>query len=204
MRCRIARKKLVEVELGLVGPAARAELDAHLGNCAFCATAAERERGLTADLVSLRCEVPLAIDVTSEVASRLATAEGSLRHGEVGLRQALAAAAAVAGFGGALLVGLWRVLPGLPELIAEAHVLLTGLRLAAANLLAPAVDLLRTVIRSAAGLLALLGPVAESLRPLQPVALATIAACTVMMLASIVLVVGRDLTRDRWIREESR
>ena len=94
--------------------------------------------------------------------------------------------------------------PGLWGLAGEARKLMAGVWVALSGLLEPAAGWIATVVTSIGRLLAALGPVADTLETLQPVAIVTIAACSVMMVSSIVLVVGRDLMRPRWIREEPR
>jgi hypothetical protein len=203
MRCRTAIKGILDAELALARPAVRAALDAHLAECAPCARLATRERSLTADLSSLRVASPILIDVTARVARHVAGAAPPARE-ETRLGPLVASTAGGILAGVALLAGLWRVTPGLWELAGEARTLLAGVWLAASRLAEPAAALAATVARALGGLLASLGPVAESLEALQPVAIVTIAACSLMMVSSIVLVVGRDLMRPRWIREEPR
>ena len=203
MNCRTARKTLVDVELTLAAPEARGALATHLVGCAACASLASRERTLTAALSSLRVDCPLTVDVTGRVASRVAGLAPAA-YEEVGLRQLAWSATAVVVFGIALLAGLWQMAPGLWGLAGEARKLMAGAWVALSGLLEPAAGWVATVVTSIGRLLAALGPVADTLETLQPVAIVTIVACSVMMVSSIVLVVGRDLMRPRWIREESR
>lgn len=203
MNCRTARRTLIEDELALAGPEARAALGAHLADCDACASLAARERRLTADLSSLRAELPFPVDVTARVATRVAELVPGARD-DVGVKQLAWSAAAVLVFGFALLAGLWQMAPELWGLAGEARKLLAAVGGTLAGLLESAAGLIATVFSSIGRLLAYLGPVADTLETLQPVAIVTIAACAVMMVSSIVLVVGRDLMRPRWIREESR
>jgi hypothetical protein len=196
-------KGLLDAELGLARPAARVALAAHLAACASCARAAARDRRITTGLSSLRVEAPIPIDVTARVARQVAgmalPAREETRPGPM-----VASTAAVVLVGVALLAGLWRLVPELWGLAGEARTFLAGVWLAASSLVEPAAGVVATLARALGGLLASLGPVAETLAALQPVVIVTIAACSLMMVSSIVLVVGRDLTRPRWIREEPR
>jgi hypothetical protein len=203
MNCRIARKTLVDLEIAPATPEARAALGAHLADCAACASLAVRERALTADLSSLRVDWPIPIDVTARVATHVAGLAPD-PHEEVGLRQLAWSTTAVVTFGVAVLAGLWQMAPGLWGLAGETRDLLAGAWVALSGLIEPAAGWIATVVSSIGRLLASLGPVVESLDMLPPVMIVTIVACSLMMVSSIVLVVGRDLTRPRWIREESR
>ena len=203
MNCRIARKALVDVEIELAAPEARAALEAHLADCAACASLASRERALTADLSSLRVDCPLPVDVTARVAKHVAGLAPGI-HEEVGVRQLAWSSTAAAVFGIALLAGFWKMAPELWGLAAEARKLMAGAWVALSGLLEPAAAWIAKAVSSIGRLLAMLGPVADTLATLQPVVIVTIVACSLMMVSSIVLVVGRDLTRPRWIREESR
>jgi hypothetical protein len=203
MNCRTARKTLVDVELALAAPEARAVLGAHLADCAACTSLAARERALTADLSSLRVDWPFPVDVTARVATRVAgLAPGA--HEQVGLRQLAWSTTAVVVFGVALLAGMWQMAPGLWGLAGEGRKLLAGAWTAISGLLEPAAGWIAGIISSIGRLLASLSPVVDSLATLQPVVIVTIVASSVMMVSSIVLVVGRDLMRPRWIREEPR
>jgi hypothetical protein len=203
MNCRNARKTLVDVELELAAPEARASLEAHLADCAACASLASRERALTADLASLRVDCPLPVDVSARVATRVAGLTPT-PYEEVGFRQLAWSTTAAVAFGIALLFGLWQMAPGLWGLAGETRKLMAGAWAAVAGLLEPVAAWLATVVSWSGRLLATLGPVADTLAKLEPVVIVTIVACSLMMVSSIVLVVGRDLMRPRWIREESR
>lgn len=203
MNCRTARKTLVKVELELAAPEARAALGAHLADCSACASLSSRERAITAELSSLRVDCPLPVDVTARVAARVAEL-APRAHEEVGVRQLAWSTTAAVLFGTALLAGFWKIAPDLWGLAAEARRLMAGAWVALTGLLEPGARWIARVISSIDRLLANLGPVADTLTTLQPVVIATIVACSLMMVSSIVLVVGRDLMRPRWIREESR
>jgi len=202
MRCRIARKTLLDVELSLARPETGRALEAHLAGCADCAALASRERDLTADLAALRGELPFPVDVTARVAARLSTLPPHA-HADIGLRQFGWAVTAAVIFAVTLLAGLGRAAPDLPGLFTEGRTFLAGLWLATSGLATPAAALATTLARAFGDLAASLAPAARTLKSLQPVALVTVAACTAMMLSSIVLVVGRDFMRPRWTREET-
>lgn len=203
MNCRTARKTLIEVELDLAAPEARSALGAHLADCSACASLASRERAMTADLSSLRVDCPLPVDVTARVATGVAEL-APRAHEEVGVRQLAWSTTAAVVFGIALLAGLWKMAPGLWGLAVETRNLMAGAWVALSGLLEPVAAWMANVVSSIGRLLATLGPVADTLATLQPVVIVTIVACSLMMVSSIVLVVGRDLMRPRWIREESR
>jgi hypothetical protein len=73
MRCRTARRKLLELELGAPARPAEPHLARHLARCAECA--AERRVGamLAHDLRSLRTAAPFEVDVRAAVLRAVAT-----------------------------------------------------------------------------------------------------------------------------------
>jgi len=200
MRCKTARKELLPNELGLVPAAGSAALAAHLESCRACAAWEARERALTDTILALRVEPPFQIDVSARVVSRVSAADPPpadlLTAQQAGWFSAVALA-----FGTALLVGLWKLAPELPLLADTARAMLTGAGHVVTGLGAPMLAFVATLARSAGGTIlsfkALYGP----LQQVGPVAIAMIALCTTMMAASILLVLGRDLTRHRWTRE---
>jgi hypothetical protein len=203
MSCKHARKKFVEVELGLARPALRAALEAHLAGCPACASWAAGERGLTADLALLQSEHPFTVDVSTRVAARVARLEPGARE-PIGVPQLAWTSVLVVACGFGLLAGLWRIAPGLPGLVGEVRALAAGMWHALGGLAAPAAALAGTLAKSLGGLLATVGPLLATLKPLQPVVITTITLCAALMATSIVLVVGRDFRRPRWVGEESR
>jgi hypothetical protein len=192
----------IERELGLAGPDKRAALVAHLEACSACRALDENERALTAGLAALREAAPVRIDVTSRVAARVAALPADPRSRSA-VRQVAAPVIALAGFGALLLVGLGRVVPGVLGLAPDAAALAAGLRLAAANLAAPALETLRSVVVALTGVPASLAPVIELLPPFRPLAIGTLAACTATMVSTTALVVYRDVQRPHRMGEEA-
>lgn len=203
MTCRHLRSSFADLELELARPEERIRLEAHLAGCATCASWVAAERRLTASLVSLRTEMPFEIDVTARVRARLGRLAPAARS-EVSVREFAWSAAAVGAFSVGLLLGLWRLAPALVPLVAEARATLDALGSAASTLLAPVAALISTAVKASGSLLASLGSVAGAIEALQPVAIGMVVLCALMMTASIVLVVRRDLQRPRWIQEEPR
>jgi hypothetical protein len=202
LSCRTARTTFADVELELCAAAQRTALETHLARCPACSAWAACERNLTASLATLRVELPFEIDVTRQVATRI----DSLRPGhgqEVSVREFGWSAALVAACSIGLLLGLWRMAPSFPVFVEKMKLLGAAAGSTVSALVAPVVALVSTGAKFVGHLLASLGAVAGTLESLQPVAIATVALCVVMMATSIALVVGRDFRRPRWIGEES-
>ena len=200
MRCRRARRFLVERDLGLLSGRARAALDAHLTGCVDCVAHATADAALTADLLSLRVDTPFEIDVRDRVVAdlpaTLPTGLGELRTQPFGWAVAGAIASAVA-----LVWGLWELTSTLPALAQYAGSLFQG----AKPLVASSLATLATFATAVGQLLAnLLGAAAPVFRSLQPVATTAILASFVMMSCTIALVVARDLRKPHPIHEDCR
>ena len=201
--CRSARRLSLASELGPLSPAAGAALARHLAHCADCVTELAAERRLVAELARLHVEPPFAVDVSAAVKRRVA-ALGPVGRG-VGIGRRLLVAAAMAGASLGLFLVLARA--GRPELeVALGQ--LGGLPGSLASLAAGLVAL----GSSAAASLARLGhrlfdgahDAFARVEPLEPVAMGGILACTVLMVLTITLVVGRDIARRRTVPEETR
>jgi len=202
LSCRSAQATHADLELELCAPAERAALDVHLAQCTACSEWVAKERSLTASLATLRVELPFEIDVTRQVATRIDRL--SPGHGqEVSVREFGWSAALVAACSIGLMLGLWGIAPSLPAFVEKVKLLGVAVGSTASALVAPVVALVVTGAKFLGHLLASLGAVAGTLESLQPVAIATVALCALMMATSIALVVGRDLRRPRWIGEES-
>ncbi len=190
-------------ELGLVPAARSAALAAHLESCRECAAWDAREQALTDAILGLRVELPFQVDVSARVISRLAGVDPA-HADQLTTRQAGWFSAVAVAFGTALLIGLWKVAPDLPLLADTARAMLAVAGHIVTGLGGPLLAFVATLARSAGGTIlsfkALYGPLQQA----GPVAIATIALCTTMMAASILLVLGRDLTRHRWTRENER
>ena len=200
MRCKTARKKLLHDELGLVSATGSADLAAHLESCPECAAWNARERALTDAIAALRVELPLAVDVSARVISRVSAADPGPAN-QLTAREAGWVSAVAFAFGTALVVGLWKVAPDLPLLAHTARAMLSGAEHIVTGLGAPLLAFVATLARSVGGTLRSFQVLYGPLQQLGPVAVATIALCTTMMAASILLVLGRDLKRHRWARE---
>ena len=190
-------------ELGLVSPARSAGLVAHLESCPECTAWNARERALTDAIAALRVDIPLAVDVSARVVSRVSGTDpapaNQLTAQQLGWFSAVALA-----FGTVVLVGLWSVLPDLPLLIDTARALLSGADHLVTGLGAPLLALVATLARSAGGALRSFQALYDPLQQVGPLAIAMIALCTTMMVASILLVLGRDLRRHQWTRGNAR
>lgn len=200
MHCRNARKELLRDELGLVSAARATALAAHLESCPACATWSARERALTEAIEGQRVELPFPIDVSARVVLGVAGIDPAPADRLTGTQAGWFSAVALA-FGTLLLIGLWIVAPDLRLLADTARAMLSGAGHVATGLGAPLLALGGTLVRSLGGsassLKALYGP----LQQLGPVAIATIVLSTTMMAASILLVLGRDMTRQRRTQE---
>ena len=190
-------------ELGWVSPTGSADLAAHLESCPECAAWNARERALTDAIVALRVELSFPVEVSARVLSRVSAADPAPLD-RVTARQAGWFSAVALAFGAGLSIGLWQVAPDLPRLADTVRTMLSGAGHIVTGLGAPLVAFVATLARSLGGsarsLTALYGPLQQA----GPVAIATIAMCTTMMAASILLVLGRDLSRHRWTRENER
>jgi len=200
MRCARARATFVDRELGPIGSYAEASLQEHFDRCASCSAWAATERRLTADLTLLRSGLPFEIDVTARVASGLAGLQPV--RDEVSTRQLGWAAAAAVACGTGLIAGLWALVPGLTRAMSGGQVLFSSLR----QLLSGVADAVTTVAVAGFGLvvdlLSFLALASGSLETLLPVAIVAVALGSTMMGTTVVVVVGRDIRKATWIREE--
>ena len=159
----------------------------------------ELERMLTA----LREELPFEIDVSARVASGLEqlhpAALDRLPRRELAWSGGIAASIATA-----LLVGLWQLAPSLPLMAIRARTLAGTLYSAISTLASPFEGFVAGTAKLLGDLVASFGKIAGSLENLQPVAILMVAVCTLMMAASIVLVVGRDIRRPHLVDEDFR
>ena len=200
MRCKTTRKELFRDELGLVSAARAKALAAHLRSCPGCAAWEARERALTDAIHGLRVELPFPVDVSVRVASRVSAADPAPADRLTGRQAGWFSAVALA-CGTVLLVGLWKVAPDRLLLADTARAMLSGAGHIATGLGAPLLAMVATLARSLGGTASSLKALYGPLQQVGPVAIATIALSTTMMAASILLVLGRDLTRHRWTRE---
>jgi hypothetical protein len=203
MRCRTARRVRLEAQLGLAAAAALEALASHRASCRDCAALEAAEQSLDAGLAALREERPVEVTVTARVLARIADVTPRPAVPATTAQLAWAAGTAAA-FALGLLVGLAQLLPRVPGLAAEARLAATGIWVALGGVFSAleglAGSLAVLVGRAVRSLTALAGP----LESLQPLALATVALCSLMMATSITLVVVRDLRRTRWISQEPR
>ena len=187
-------------ELGLVSSTRSAALAAHLESCRECTELQTRERALTDAIAALRIELPLAVDVSARVVSRVSGADPAPAD-QLTAQQAGWFSAVALAFGTVMLVGLWSVLPDLPLLVDTARALLSGADHLVTGLGAPLLAFVATLARSAGGALRSLKALYDPLQQVAPVAIGMIALCTTIMTACILLVLGRDLKRHQWTRE---
>jgi hypothetical protein len=200
MQCRSARRSLIERELGLLSGESLSALDAHLGGCAACAARERADAALTADLLALRVEAPLPIDVSERVIAELPPAPPTgyeeLRAQPFGWAVAGAVASAIA-----LVWGLWELAPAVPAVAQSVGSLLVGAKSLATSAIVPIVTLASASARMLANLLGAATPV---FRSLQPIATTAILASFAMMTCTIALVVARDLRKPQPIYEDCR
>ena len=194
MRCREARRAVMERGPGssrtLIDPALRG----HLERCPSCAAEERLERLLRKDLGALRDEPFPAIDVREEVMARVRRAGRPVRD-EVPPRQLGWAALVVAAWVLVLLGGLGLLLPDLPELFEETRGLGRALGAAVAGLVPVLLTLLALPLKLAGVALRTLGALGSLVGRLQPLGMTAVAISYVVMAATIALVVGRDLRR---------
>jgi len=77
MRCNVARRKLIERELGAGPPAADADLARHLKHCAGCAAEVQAGPRIVGELARLRTDAPFEFDVVGRVRAGLVAAPRS-------------------------------------------------------------------------------------------------------------------------------
>jgi anti-sigma factor RsiW len=197
MRCREARRSILERDLGTLPPTRGAELERHLAACRACALHAASEAQLTADLVALAATVPPVIDVTEVVARRLrALPPGRSAETPAGPYGWAVAAA----FAGCLAVG-WTAL-GLPaaatDLGRELLPLLGALRSWVEALGSTALTIVSAIAH------ALTDVALPLIRGMRRFALPVVSAMFLMMSATVAAVVARDLLRRRASGENHR
>lgn len=195
MSCNKTRKLFLARELGATGPHDERQLAAHTDACASCRTWIAEQRALASLLAELRAETAGPLDVTARVAAGLAAIDPPRGPGESPRQLGWAAAAALA-CGVGLAAGLWALVPELLRLGERAIVLARGAGGAASGLLVPVATVLTAAGRLAGRLLLSAAALPGRLAELEPLGIATISTCFVMMTTMIVLVVGRDLRRE--------
>lgn len=192
MRCRRAQRLLISRETDPPAEALARALEQHLDRCHACCTAARVDEWAVAGLTALRGRIPYPIDVRSRVALRLGRLAPLRRH-EVATRQ-LAGAAVVAVLGVvALLVSLASMWPEWRSGLESLPALLGGLFDVAAFAASAVLALIRLPLELAS---AMSGPAAALVRwlgRLEPVAIVAVSVCYLLMGASMLHVIGRDL-----------
>jgi hypothetical protein len=167
-------------------------LDRHLEHCPTCAAVSEADDRLVRDLGLLRGQIPYAIDIRSRVMLEIGRL-GPVDRSEVPAWQ-LGWAAAVAGLGVTGLVGLMVSLwSGLLSGLGTVTVLLGGLAELVGKLLSALFSLLALPVKLATSLKDLWIEIPAALSSLEPFAIAALAVCYLIMGATIIHVVGRDL-----------
>ncbi len=194
MRCRAARRSILETTLRAGRSLLPSDVEKHLRTCASCAAEAREGRRLVADLERLRTEVPFPVDVTGRVMARLLASDAShpeLSRSRIGFLVAAVLAAAAA--------TTWVLLGHLPLLQLEVGRLWAvagGMATALAEIARPARHVARALgtlgLHAWTALSPLVSQVARSAPSYQSVALAAVLAMT----SATALVVRRDLRRD--------
>ena len=192
MRCARARSAIVQRQLSLLSPREQVDLERHLRDCAACSAEAELEGRLAGDLLSLREEYPLELDVSRRVMAEIART-GEPERREVPDRQLVWSAIAATVATAALLATAKQFLPIVPEALQAMQVL-------ASSALTVVTEVARPVLALLAIPFKLLGILLESVGGLSPLVDAGRPAMTSMTIVSCVLmtlttfyVVGRDL-----------
>jgi hypothetical protein len=191
MRCSRATKAILDGQVGPADAAREAALSLHLREYAACRRESLEAERMAVDLAGLRCDYPFEIDVRPRVLARLADLQRPSTT-DVPTRQ-LGWAALAAGIAAVMLVG------GFIELLPDLARLARGLLVAAGSLgdligrLLQPLSLVMTVpLRLAWGLFKWAAPLLDGL---QPLAIGAAAACTAAMVATIAVVLSRDLRR---------
>jgi hypothetical protein len=206
MRCRAARRAIVENELQGLGVERSAALDRHLRRCAACTRRSRLEQRLERDLVALHgveLEQIGPVDVVPRVMATIDRSPGLDRR-DVPARQlgwASAAAALLALF---LLPVFVATLPD-PSRLARAGVslrlVLDHLIERGAALLGVLWTLMRVLLHS---LVDALGALGSALALLEPVAVTASAVGYAAMALTVVVVLGRDLRRGALVDSVAR
>jgi len=200
VRCSTARRRRLDVELSLATPAERAAWEAHVSACPACAAWTERERSLTAALTSCAGRAPIEIDVTARVMAELSRVGPAPR--EAFSTRLLAWWLSLTALGGvALVAAFWALLPDAASLGGDARLMILAVGRVFGGLSVPLAGVVSALSGAAGALAALLRTVLSTLKSLEPAAVATVVCCTVTMTATIVVVLGRDLRRPRWLEE---
>lgn len=192
MRCRYARRSLVDRREGRLSPAAERELDRHLEGCAACAREGRWEAELARDLALLHRERPVRVEVSSRVLRELDAAGEPDRRlvPLVEIRRAGVLAGAMV-----VLLAVAGVFVGwsLPEALSEAGRLLgmsSAVLQALAGPLAAALTTVRALTTAGGQLVEVFWVLARKTAPLAP---GVIGLVLVLMTALTTAIVGRDL-----------
>lgn len=204
MRCARTRRVRMERQLGFVDPSVELWAARHLDRCPACAAEARAEERLTAGLAALGDRTAPDVDVVAAVMARIAASDRVERR-EVAARQlGWASGGAVAG--GLALVGMliW-MLPDMGRLFLELGALAAAIREALVPLATPVIVLLEIPTRLLGVLGDLLARLGFALASFRPLAAGAVGIGWAAMIATITLIVGRELVRTRptWVRKES-
>jgi hypothetical protein len=194
MKCRSARKAIVERSLGLLASGDAEELRRHLESCESCRAEAAVENRLKAELESLRGSIPHLIDVRPHVMREIGSL-GAIEREEVPARQiGWAAAVAIACCAGLLgsLPWLW---PEISPLLGDLKIMASTLGKVIAGLAAPLVSLVAVPFKLIGLVYKLAAILFSHLSRLEPAAIAVTAFCYMAMATTITFTVGRDLKK---------
>jgi hypothetical protein len=194
MRCRDARRALLEQNLGMARRETRSGLSGHLERCPTCAIQERGEQRMLRDLASLRGEIPWEIDVRLTVMERIQML-GRIDRDEISVAQLGWSAAIAVLWVSVLFAGLGWLLPEGAPLIGELAGLLRALVDAGAAAGAALLALLALPFKLAGILAKPLGAIGTLLKQLEPLGLAAVAVSYAAMAATISLVIGLDLRR---------
>lgn len=192
MNCRRARRIVAIRDQRPIEQADRQSLERHLDGCPLCAATARSDAWLLAGLSSLRGQIPYTIDVRSRVMLTIERMD-PVEPYEVPAWQ-LGWAALVAGLGLAgLLRLLWSYWPQWRQGLGTTAALLGGLADLASSVGAALMSLLTLPFELLGALGGLWTEIAPALAHLEPVAVASVAVCYLIVGGTVARIVGRDL-----------
>lgn len=192
MRCRKARRAMVERGLGVLSGAVEADLESHLASCGTCAADQKFHEQLVKELAAHPRTAPVEVEVTGRVLREIARLPAS-REVVPARQLGLATLAAGSGAALALLMGML----GTRELLAgswgDARTLAAAAGTVITGLGRPLLGLFSLIQGIGGVVLDMASVLSLVLAKLQPVFQVSIAASVLAMTMVTVVVIGRDL-----------
>lgn len=196
MRCRTARKWILERQLGRRAGVHETALGAHVRTCPDCASDARAGEALARQLAALRADIPFPLDVADLVMLRIGALGTVKRSDRSGHQLAGIAAATLLVALGILGTVAWHA-PALLNGLQVAGGVLFELAAASLRFLRPAGDLLgalgELIAHAGSALLAVLSPLGRLAPSFHGMAFATL----LIMTATTAFLVGRDLRAEK-------